>query len=125
MKIKFTQLFNQNPDDQGGGATPPAAPAGIMGDGLAFREGWFNDVQDPAFDEFRSMAAQFKDIPSVFKSLKETKTAFHARQEGMVKLPGEKSTPEEIAAYHKARGSASKGRRVQVQGSDPSRRAQG
>jgi hypothetical protein len=104
MKIKFTQLFNQSPDDTGGGATPPEAPTGIMGDGLAFRENWFNDVQDPAFDEFRSMAAQFKDIPSVFKSLKETKTAFQARQEGMVKLPGEKSTPEEIAAYHKALG---------------------
>lgn len=77
---------------------------GIFGDGLAFREGWYNDVQDPTFDQYRSMAAQYKDLPTVFKSLHDTKAALSQRQDGMVKLPNPQSTPEEIAAYRKATG---------------------
>lgn len=109
MKIKFN-LLNSEPEGSGGGggsvAPPvvPSAPDGIMGDGLAFRDNWFNDVQDPSFDEYRAMAANFKDLPSVFKSLKDTKTAFAARQDGMVKLPTEASTPEEIKAYRASIG---------------------
>lgn len=85
--------------------TPSPSPAdGIFSDGLTFRDGYFNDVEAEGFDEYRSMAAQFKDLPSVFKSLKDTKAALSQRQDGMVKLPNSQSTPEEIAAYHKAIG---------------------
>jgi hypothetical protein len=50
------------------------------------------------------MLAQFKNLPALAKSLKETKAALSQRQEGLVKLPGAEATPEEIAAYRQAVG---------------------
>src|SRR5690606_33274637 len=85
-------------------ADPPSEPTGIFGEGLAFRDGWFNGVEDPSFDQYRSMAAQFKDLPSVFKSLHDTKAALSQRQDGMVKLPGANATEEDIAAWRAATG---------------------
>lgn len=82
---------------------PPPSP-GIFSDGLSFSEGWYEGIEDPAFDPYRSMAAQFKDLPTVFKSLHDTKAALSQRQEGMVKLPGAQATPEEKAAFHRALG---------------------
>lgn len=81
-----------------------SAPTGIFGEGLSFREGWFNDVTDPALDPYRSTAAQYKDLPSVFKSLNDTKAALSQRTDGMIRLPGKDAGPEEIAAYHRAIG---------------------
>lgn len=82
----------------------PSPADGIFSDGLTFRDGYFNDVDADGFDEYRSMAAQFKDLPSLFKSLKDTKAALSQRQDGMVKLPNSQSTDEEIAAYRDAIG---------------------
>lgn len=82
----------------------PSPADGIFSDGLTFRDGYFNDVDADGFDEYRSMAAQFKDLPSLFKSLKDTKAALSQRQDGMVKLPNSQSTEEEIAAYRDAIG---------------------
>ena len=80
------------------------APPSIFSEGLAFTEGRYEGVKDPAFDPYRSMAAQFKDLPTVFKSLHDTKAALSQRTDGMVKLPTANSSPEEVAAYHRAIG---------------------
>lgn len=81
----------------------PSSP-GIFSEGLAFSEGWYEQVKDSAFDPYRSMAAQFKDLPTVFKSLHDTKAALSQRTEGMVKLPGKDAPAEEVAAFHRALG---------------------
>lgn len=80
-----------------------AAPS-IFSEGLNFSDGWYESIQSPEFDPHRSMAAQFRDLPSVFKSLHETKAALSQRQDGMVKIPGESATDEERAAFNKAMG---------------------
>lgn len=88
----------------GGASSPLASSPSIFSEGLAFSEGWYEGVQDPAFDPYRAMAAQFKDLPTVFKSLHDTKAALSQRTDGMVKLPGANATPEEVAAFNKALG---------------------
>jgi uncharacterized protein with PIN domain len=92
------------PADPGAGDPSPSSPPGIFSEGLSFSEGWYEGIDDPAFDPYRSMAAQFKDLPTVFKSLHDTKAALSQRQDGMVKLPGAQATPEEKAAFHRALG---------------------
>jgi hypothetical protein len=99
------------PGDSSPGIDPAPAPLqsaepspGIFGDGLAFRDGWFNDVTDPALDPYRSMAAQFKDLPTVFKSLHDTKAALSQRTDGMLRMPAKDATPEEVSAFHRALG---------------------
>lgn len=82
----------------------PSPSPSIFSEGLAFSEGWYEGVTDPGFDPYRSTAAQFKDLPTVFKALNDTKAALSQRQDGMVKLPTSQSTPEEIASYHRAIG---------------------
>ena len=103
-------ITNPAPPLDGSGGTPPVAPPpaetppGIFNEGLSFREGWFNDVTDPALDPYRSMAAQFKDLPSMLKSMHDTKAALSQRTDGMLKVPGKDATPEEVGAFRKALG---------------------
>lgn len=84
--------------------TTQAEPNGIFADGLTFRDGWANSIEDSSFDEFRSIAAQFKSMPEMLKSLKDSRTEFARRQEGMIKKPGPDATAEEKAAWSAALG---------------------
>jgi hypothetical protein len=95
--------------------TSPATTPGIFGEGMTFREGWFNDVKDSSLDPYRSMAAQFKDLPSMLKSMHDTKAALSQRTEGMVRIPGKDATPDEISAYHRAIGVPESPDKYQIQ----------
>lgn len=48
--------------------------------------------------------ANFKNLHDLAKGYMDTKAALSKKMDGMIKIPGEGSTPEEWAAYHKALG---------------------
>lgn len=77
---------------------------GIFSEGFNFREGWTDDLTGDEFAETRATLANYKDFPTMAKALVDNKRAATARTDGMVKLPGKDSSPEEVAAYHKAIG---------------------
>lgn len=81
-------------------APPPPAPEPLIGEDFSFRTGW----QEVLPEDLRATAANFKTLPDVVKSLIETKRLASGKLDGMVKIPGEGATPEEIAAFNKARG---------------------
>ena len=87
----------------GATVTPTGEATGVL-DGMNFREGWFNDIKDAELDPYRNMAAQFKSLPEVFKSMHETKAALSRRDDGMVKMPGADATADELAAWNKSLG---------------------
>lgn len=80
--------------------TPDPTPAPLIGEDFSFRAGW----QEVLPEEHRATAANFKSLPDVVKSLVETKRLASGKLEGMIKLPGENATPEEISAFNRARG---------------------
>jgi hypothetical protein len=72
----------------------------FIGEDLAFPTGW----QEKLPEEMRPTAANYKDLPSLVKSLIHTKQLASGKMEGYIKVPGEGATPEEVAAYRKAQG---------------------
>jgi hypothetical protein len=89
-------------------ATPEAAPApsakswGDVFDASngALKEGWENLVDE----KHRGLVKDTRDLPTLVKRLHDTTTSLRGKQEGLVKVPGEGATPEEIAAFHKGLG---------------------
>lgn len=79
---------------------PPAEVKPLLGEDLSFAPGW----QEKLPEEMRPTAANFKDLPSMVKSLIHTKQLASGKMEGYIKVPGEGATPEEVAAYRKAQG---------------------
>jgi hypothetical protein len=79
-----------------------------------FEDGWQNSLPDDKFGDLKPTLANFRDFPSLAKSLKESMTAARARTDGMVKLPvppAANAKPEtqaayaaELAAFNKALG---------------------
>ena len=55
-------------------------------------------------EELQGIAKTTPDISTAFERLRENQAAARQKVEGMVKLPGEDATPEDIAAYRKAIG---------------------
>jgi hypothetical protein len=72
----------------------------LLGEDLVFQPGW----QDKLSEEYRPTAANYRDLPSLVKSLVETKRMASGKLDGYIKVPGEGATPEEVAAYRKAQG---------------------
>ncbi len=90
-----TFLFEQAPEtaNGGGGAPPPAWHEAILTKGQDGTE----SLTDPAqwLDRAPKPLADF---------VRSNMTAARQKTEGLVKVPGEGATPEEIAAYYKAIG---------------------
>ena len=63
---------------------------------------WKLGLGDDLKDE--ASLADFKDVGGLAKSYVASQKLIGERQEGMVKIPGEDATPEEIEAFHKAMG---------------------
>lgn len=78
--------------------------ASLIGADGAFKDGWINDLPGEEYAEVRDTAANYKTLPALLKGLKDSKAAAMQRLDGMVKLPHNESTPEEIAAYRQAIG---------------------
>lgn len=87
----------------GSGDAPPAAPvtfAGVLGEDGAFAENWHSRLPE----ELQPTAQNYRSLPDMAKALRESKQALSKRVEGMVKVPGEGATAEELAAWRKAIG---------------------
>lgn len=109
MQSEQVRWFNQMEQQQMEGDPPPADPPladpppadpPLLGDDLSFRQGW----QETLPEEFRAQAANFKTLPDLVKSLRHFQQVASGKLDGMVKIPGEDATPEEKAAFYKARG---------------------
>jgi hypothetical protein len=75
-------------------------PVPLISDDLTFRDGW----QETLTEEHRAEAAKFKTLPDLIKSYRHWQTIASGKLDGMVKVPGEGATPEEVAAFNRARG---------------------
>ena len=103
MKIK-TRFFEEEAGGGAGGGGgqnfTPSFDGALKPDG-AFSDGWTAKAFGPDYKGPLSTAKTFGDVN---KMLTDAMTAARAKTDGMVKIPGEKATPEEIAAFHKALG---------------------
>jgi hypothetical protein len=90
-----------------GAATPPSEPAGPFAGWLnpdgTFRENHADSLPDDIKD-YGATLKNFRTMPEVVKELHRLTRAI----DGAVKVPGEKATKEEIAAFRKAIGAAEK-----------------
>ena len=71
-------------------------------DDFTFEDGWQNNLPDAEFATEKATLANYKSLPALAKALRESKTAAMAK--AGLKVPDEKSTPEERAAFAKALG---------------------
>src|SRR5688572_9480844 len=79
-----------------GGAPPPAAPPAIFGETPGtFAEGWVDHV--PGMEPFKAMAANYTDLPSVFKTLGDNMAVARGKA-GIQPLPPD-ATDEQKAAW--------------------------
>ena len=88
--------------------TPPADPPApwhqsIFNDEGGFGENWQDNLPSE-FDEYKATLANYKDFGALAKSLKDSKAAAMAKNEGMIKLPGEDASDEDLAAFRSALG---------------------
>jgi len=68
-----------------------------------FIQGW-QDRLPAEFEEDRGMLAQFGDLKSLARVMKDNMAAARQKTDGMVKVPGAEATPEEWTAFHKSIG---------------------
>lgn len=93
---------------------PPAEPSkssegssfeGIFADDKgAFVESWQEKLTGDEYADLRGVASNYKDLPTLLKSLKDNQAAARQRLEGYVKLPGEESSEEDVTAFRSALG---------------------
>jgi hypothetical protein len=82
-------------------STKTPAAGRLVDDSGAFTEGWLDRVQ--GFDEAKQILGQFKDVNGVFKTLVSQQKML-GKMKDAVLLPNDKSTPAELAEYHKRIG---------------------
>lgn len=77
-------------------------PAALLNEDFTFAEGWQERLPDDRFADLKPTLANFRDLPSLGKALKDSMTAARAKTDGMVKVPtapGKDAKPEEVKAY--------------------------
>lgn len=78
------------------------APTALLNDDFTFAEGWQERLPDDKFADLKPTLANFRDLPTLGKALKDSMTAARAKTDGMVKLPvapAADAKPEAIEAY--------------------------
>lgn len=81
------------------------APPSVFGEGLNFREGWFNDFADSEeLAPYLTSLPKYTSLPGLIKSAEDSRRQLSQRMDGMVKVPGADATPEEVAAWRSANG---------------------
>jgi len=83
-------------------ASPSSAPRGYVGDDGSFADGWLDRLPGE-LDPAKQTLAKYRGLPELAKSHFELQQLL-GKKSSAVNIPGEKSTPEEIAAYRKAVG---------------------
>jgi hypothetical protein len=78
--------------------TTTGAPS-IFSDGYRFAAGWSDSVGEPTLSKFDG-----KEVNDLAKAYANLEKLASRKSEGMVRIPTETSTPEEIAAYRTAVG---------------------
>lgn len=92
-----TAASSANP--YGGNSVPQ-----LIGEGFTFVDGWADKLEGEKFDKTRAMLSQFKSLPDLANSFHELRSSFSKKTEGLVKLPGQDASPEDVAAFRKALG---------------------
>lgn len=64
---------------------------------------WYGEVTE-TIAPHQNFLSQFKDQESFIKSAADTKAALSRKLEGLVRIPGEDSPPEDVAAFRQAMG---------------------
>jgi hypothetical protein len=85
----------------GGGGDAPRH--GWLKDDMSFEPEWQKKLPE-SMKEHEAMLANFKDFPTLAKTLKDSMTAARQKTEGYIKPITDASTPEEKLAYAKALG---------------------
>lgn len=82
------------------------APPAIIGEDLSLAADFADKLEGEEWDAYRATLSKFngKPLTEVLKSYGEAQKLIGKRQEGMVKLPGEGATEEDLAAFRKALG---------------------
>lgn len=75
----------------------------ILAEDGKFTQAWQDKLPDD-FAEDRQLLAQFTDLRGLTKSLKDNMAKARVNTEGFVKLPGEKASDSERAAFYKSLG---------------------
>ena len=89
----------------GGGDTGGSFDVGTMlAEDGSFTDSFQESVPKMLGEGYEDAKIDYKDIPGLLKGVIDTKRAFHAKTDGMVKLPGEDATDEDRAAYREAMG---------------------
>lgn len=88
----------------------PANPYGgnelpqLIGPDFTFTEGWADKLAGDKFDKTRAMASQFKSLDALLDSFHELRASFSKKTEGLVKVPGQDASPDDLAAFRRALG---------------------
>lgn len=75
------------------------APPSIFSDGYRFAAGWSDSVGEPTLSKFDG-----KEVNDLAKAYANLEKLASRKTEGMVRIPTDTSTPEDIAAYRAAVG---------------------
>lgn len=80
----------------------PAAPTGLLNEDGSFSEGWL-DRLPPELAEAKPTLGKFQNFGELAKGYVSLQSLMGSKANAVV-IPGEKSTPEEVAAFRKALG---------------------
>jgi hypothetical protein len=103
--LKNTILFDIDPGG-GNGESTTLDFASMVGEDGNFTEGSHDTIRTAlgeGYEDFKGFD-DYANPAALLKGAADTKRAFHAKQEGMVKLPTAESTEDEIKAYREAKG---------------------
>ena len=79
-------------------------PAIFADKSYKFVDSWQEQLEGDEFADLRKTAANYNSLPGLIRGLKDAKTALHEKTDGLVKIPGEDATEEEVSAYRNAMG---------------------
>ena len=93
---------NANAGNGGGGEGSNTPPAGLLNEDGSFSEGWLDRLPE-SLAEAKPTLGKFQSFGDLAKGYVSLQSLMGSKANAVV-IPGEKSTPEEIAAYRKAVG---------------------
>jgi hypothetical protein len=97
-----TNAGTQSGDGSGQSNASAQTQSGFVGADGGFSDGWLDKLPSD-LDPYKPTLAKYRDFNSLAKSHGELQQLL-GKKSSAVNLPGEKSTPEEIAAFRKAFG---------------------